>query len=446
MLTKKKKPKKTNRLLIKVIIISIGIHVLIGLFAGFITFINSVKKDTVFEDAAPTEAEEPPAEVEINIEQPQPDLNLPELTSASIPITALSNLNINTLPSLNEGFGLSSDILDTATNIRSLDFGISKTSVFGIKSEAERFLILIEANRRMLTDDKGGLNSFKIIKDEISKMVDGFSPGTLFNVAFYDQDRVLFFKPKLVSVGWSVAIELKKWMEPINSNPSNIGIRNHPDSVKINIQTYSDELVHASLANIQWDGNQVGLITQLALEQQAEAIYILTGYHRGFEELRRRMNSQEELEWEDVLNSNQYQHQLKKHLSEIDEMQERIDEKMKAINERRAKKGEPPRILGNPGNIYACAQELGMRWKTKHPGDAPSYLIDRKEIEDYFEKVASTLYPSDKKFSVNVVLFLGENEEYDGDSKRNLRKYVRFFNGNNRIIKGSEEIKAAQED
>lgn len=99
-----------------------------------------------------------------------------------------------------------------------IGMGLSDVSVFGLKSRAERILFVIDANRHMVTDQKGGLNSYKIIKDGITDMVGNLSAGTLFNVMLQDRKKMMMFKPQLVFAGSEVHQQHIQWINPINAN------------------------------------------------------------------------------------------------------------------------------------------------------------------------------------------------------------------------------------
>ena len=295
----------------------------------------------------------------------------------------------------------------------------------------------------MVADNKGGLNSYQVIKNEVANVVQKFSPGTLFNVILFDRANVLYFKPKLIPATTDMHKELIDWIAPINADALNIGLERNKDTALIELSILPEEPVHKVLPNIQWEGNQVGLVTQLGLEQNADAIYILTGYHRGFEELRRPMNESEAAQWEREVKSTTYQNKLSKHNEEIAEMRDLIEKTLTEINKKRASRGQPPRILIDPTNIYKSSEELGLDWKNPHPGDAPSFVLKPKEIEDYFEKVIEEAYGQFAEPSVNVILFLAGDEEFNDDWEKQLIKYVRFFNGRNKIIRGADEIDEA---
>ena len=69
----------------------------------------------------------------------------------------------------------------------------------GFKAKAERIIFIIDASRNMLVDAKGGLNSFKIIKEKVYELIGNLPAGSLFNVMLTDDmGTSLRFKPKLV--------------------------------------------------------------------------------------------------------------------------------------------------------------------------------------------------------------------------------------------------------
>ena len=72
MLQEPEKKKKTNPLLMKVIIISLVLHGIAGVVAAFVTFVNYISLDTTFEEPPPAEVEEPPQEIKVEIEREQP--------------------------------------------------------------------------------------------------------------------------------------------------------------------------------------------------------------------------------------------------------------------------------------------------------------------------------------------------------------------------------------
>jgi hypothetical protein len=441
-----------NPMLMKVIFISVAIHLLAGLILGSITIYKHVApSEAQFEEPPPIDQEEPPPPVKIQIKPQQPkEQQAQRLSMRPVANIAVPNVDVN-LPNMDQSFTISTGLggigggsLLGGTS-GSLGLGMSNVSVFGLKTRAERILFVIDANRHMVTDQKGGLNSYKIIKDEITNMVSNLSAGTLFNVMLQDRSRTMLFKPQLVSAGNDAHQQLLKWIAPINADAGNIGLEDNRAAKRPVLRTMKDEEVHTSLYH-GWGGNETSFITQVALEQKVDAIFFITGYHRGFETLRRTMNERERADWDREVAKSSYQKQLAEHNLEIPKMEQRVKAEMAQINADRGKNGMPPRILSRRWGIYSNVIELGLNWKIRHPGHLPSFEIPDYEVGKYFRKLVDELYENKEKPvpSVNVILFLAGDEDYRDEWEKSLKKYVRFFGGKHRIIRGLDEIKSAQ--
>ncbi|MDG1301769.1 MAG: hypothetical protein P8R37_09305 [Opitutae bacterium] len=446
------KNRKMNPLLVKVIFISVAFHLLAGLILGSYIVVKAVlPSEAQFEEPPVVEQEEPPPPVKVQIKPQQPKQQQAQrLSMRPVANIAVANVDIN-LPDMDQSFTVSSGLGGmgggsllggTRGNI---GMGLSDVSVFGLKTRAERILFVIDANRQMVTDKKGGLNSYKIIKDEITDMVGNLSAGTLFNVMLQDRTKTMLFKPQLVSAGSEVHQQLIQWINPINASATEVGLEGNRLAKRPKLKTLPDEAVHKVLP-YGWGGNETGFITQVALEQGVDAIFFISGYHRGFETFRRHPNEREQAEWERKIAKPDYIKQLAKHKAEIAQMQARIKATMAKIDADRKKKGQPPRVLNQRHGVYSNARELGIKWTTNHPGHRPSYEIKDHDVLKYFRKLVDELYENDEKTvpSVNVVLFLAGDEDLRKEWKTQLDKYVRFFRGKNRVIRGEDEITRAR--
>ena len=397
--------------------------------------------------------EQPPPEVKIEIKQQPPKQQaMQSLRMKQVGNIAVSAVDVN-LPNMQESFTVSAGMggfgggsLLGGTR-GTLGIGMSDISVFGLKTRAERILFVIDANRQMLTDAKGGLKSYKIIKDEITDMVGNLSAGTLFNVMMADRRNSMFFKQQLVPAGQEVHQQLIQWITPINANARNAGLVEGASGVgRERLQTLSNDANHEDILWANQAGNDTTFMTQLAIEQDVDAIFFIAGYHRGFERVRRRLTEKEEADWIRFSTSRKYQDQLAAHEKEVPIMQNRINYKMKKINEERRKKGQPDRVLNSRWGIYSDYRELGLEWETEHPGWRPNYFLESRDIEKYFKKVVDILYTNkgSEKPSVNVILFLAGDEEMRKEWEDQLDDYTDFFRGKYRIIRGLDEINEAR--
>ena len=451
MIPEKRRP-KINPMLLKVIIISVFLHIVAGFIAGVVTIAtNVIKEDAQFEEPPVMEEQEPPKEVKIEI-KPPPQQNQPmqKLSLRNVGNIAVASVDVN-LPSMADSFTVSGGVGNIAGGSLlggsrgAVDFGMSKVNVFGLKTNAERVLFIIDTNRQMVTDEKGGLNSYRVIKDEITGMVGNLSAGTLFNVMLQDRTDTLLFKPKLVTAGTQVHKELVRWIASINADADTPGLEGVRGAKKPHLKTLASEIVHQSIIKLGHQGNDTGFITQYALEQGIDAIFFITGYHKGFERIHRDLNKKEEREWNKKISERKYQDQLAEHQKEVPQMQNRVNARLAAINKERKAKGQPPRILHARYGVYSQANELGLKWKTSHPGHRPHPVIPEKDIIKYFKKLNEELYGQfDKPVpSINVVLFLAEDEPFKPQEEQQLKNYTRFYKGKYRIIRGEKAIKKA---
>jgi len=449
----KKQKFKINRTLATVLTISVAVHVVGALILGGITIVKYVLPDEAqFEEPPEISEEPPPPEVKIEI-KPRPSQmknSMQNLKLQQVKNIAVSDLDLD-MPDMSDSFTVSAGIggfgggnlLGGASG--SLNIGMSNINVFGLKTKAERILFLIDGSRHMLVDEKGGLFSYNIIKDEITSMVGNLSAGALFNVGFYDRGNMKLFKPQLVPAGAEVTQELKGWIAPINSDPEALEL---VGSFRYKPENLTESPIFKGIVRDGARGSENARLTQFALEQNVDAIFFITGRHDGFHGARREFTEEENRRWQEHVNSAEYQQQLAAHEAEIPEMRERIKQKLARLNKERAAKGIPPKILSSQWGHYSNAGELDLDWTVDHPGWQDG-MFDRnikpRELEDYFDEVLEVAYPGEgqKAPSINVVVFLAEDEPFSDEKDDQIKDFVRHFDGKHRIIRGLAEITRA---
>ena len=444
--------RKMNPMLLNVLVFSAALHAIALFVLGGITVVKYIiPDDAQFEEPPEVTEEEPPPEVKIEI-KPKPEIQpMSNLRTKKIGNIAVADIAVD-LPSSGDaftinagigGFGGASNIIGSGRG--QLEFGTSQVNVFGIKAKAERILFVIDTNRQMVTDKKGGLNSYRVIKDEITDMVGNLNAGTLYNVMLQDRSKTLLFKPNLVTAGSESHAQLVKWVAPINSNADKPGLEGVRGAKRPTLSALTESSVYPAL-RLGHRGNETIFITQHALEQNIDTIFFITGYHQGFEAVRRDLNEKEEKDWQKKINSREYKEQLAEHQKEVPVMQQRIINELNRINTERKKKGQSPRVLEQRHGVYSNANELGLNWKTRHPGHRPHPLIKPRDIRKYVTQLNEQLYQQfDKPVpSINVVLFLAEDEAFSNQAQQQLKDYVSFYKGKHRIIRGEKEIESAR--
>lgn len=450
------KKKKANPLLMKVIVISVGLHVIAGFIAGIITVANIViQTETQFEEPPAVLEETPPPEVKVQIRPPAPQMQaMNQLRMRPVANIAVANVAVD-LPSMDQSFTVSAglgrggvgNLLGGARG--SLRIGLSDVNVFGLKSRAEKILFIVEANRRMVYDSKGGLHSYRVIKDEIADMIGNLSAGTLFNVMLVDDDHIKLFKPQLIPTGADISAELSTWFAPVNSNINNLGIGRGAKEPVIQTKLDKHGQIYAGLRRYR-EGHA---ITQVALEMGVDAIFMIVGGHDGFGGLRMDLTPEEHAKYhaKDAALKEQYKTDPKLNAmvaarkAEEVEISKAIKVKLAALNKQRAKKGQPPKVL--PGKFRQQMKEFGLKYKTPDPPRIrpPKLVADATQVRRYFHDLCDTLFSQNNKPrpSINVVLFLAEDEAFSDSQEKAVKEFVRYFKGKMRVIRGLRQIKAA---
>ena len=447
MITEIKK-KKINPMLLNVLLISGGIHLAALLVLGSITVYKYIIPDEAqFEEPPAVQEETPPQEVKVEIRpQAAPQQSaMQNLKMRQVGNIAVANVDVD-LPTMEQSFTVSAGLGGFGGGALlggtrgSIGIGMSDISVFGLKTRAERVLFVIDASKTMLTDAKGGLHSYKIIKDEITDMVSNLSAGTLFNVVFYDDGRFSFFKPRPIPAGSEITQALAKWVAPINADVSKWGL---PGAKPVALTAMADNPIQNQIPKYQYDsGNENAYLSQVFLEQSIDAIFIITGRHSGFQRMRRSPDERENEEWARRIARPDYQRQLAAHQVEYPEALKKAKKALAELQAERKKKGLPPKIFDG-GNLI---RHMGIRMENDHPGYQPAQYIDRDDVERYFRDFLKQAY-ADKGTvspSINVVLFLAGDENFSEAQEDNLKDYTRFFDGKYRIIRGLNEIQDAR--
>jgi hypothetical protein len=445
------KKRKLNPMLLNVLFISGGLHALALLVLGSITVYKYIiPDDATFEEPPAVEEVEPPKQVTIEIKpqaRPQPQA-MQNLSMRQVGNIAVANVDMD-LPSMEQSFTVSAGLggfgggsLLGGTRRGSIGIGMSDISVFGLKSRAERVLFAIDGSKSMLTDEKGGLRSYRIIKEEIAAMVSNLSAGTLFNVVFFDGPQLQFFKPQLVPAGAEVARELIDWMLPINADIKQLGLRN---AKTVEFTTFpEDNFIQRNLAfRPHHRNNRSALLTQFLLEQSADAAYIITGEHQGFEYIFTELNARDQERYDRITNSEEYKKYFSDYMAERTEIKKLATAKKEAEDLDRIKRGLPPRVV--TGDL---GYEMGFEAKLEHPHEVFELsavdTTEERAIRNYFRELIDARYYQKGRTppTINLVLFLAGDEKFAYSQK--LKEYTGLFKGDFRIIRGLNQIQNAR--
>lgn len=453
------KRKKLNPMLMNVILISGAAHVIALLVLGGITIVKFViPDDAQFEEPAAVEEAEPPKEVKVAIKPPAPpqDQSMRNLKMRQVGNIAVANVDVD-LPSMEESFTVSSGLGGfgggslLGRTRGSIGIGMSDVNVFGLKTRAERILFVIDASRRMVMDEKGGLNSYRVIKDEVADMVGNLSTGTLFNVMLVDNGKVKFFKPRLVPSGSNATQELVNWLAPVNSSLDSLGVSSSAERIALETDLEAYPKYREGL--MTW--SMYAGLNQLLLEQNVDAVFMIMGNHDGLGRIRLHPSDEEAARVQALRQKQMSDPKVKAmfeaNRAEYPKMQARVKAAHEAENKKRAARGQPPKVLS--GDLRVDAREFGLKWK--NPIDLDSLgvelarqdpiWVEPRKVSRYFDDLVEKLYLSKggQPPSMNVILFLAGDEPLHDNKKNSIEDFVKRFKGKMRVLRGLNEITSA---
>ena len=280
-------------------------------------------------------------------------------------------------------------------------------------------------------------------------MIGNLSAGTLFNVMLVDGSSIKLFKPQLIPAGSEITAELSTWFAPVNSNIKNVGIGRGAKAAVVQTKLDKHEQIYAGLR--RYRGGHA--VTQVALEMGVDAIFMIVGGHGGFGRIRMDLTPEERAKHNAKVAALKEQYKKDPKLKAMvaarkaDEaaLRKQIQAKLAALNKQRAKKGQPPKVL--PRSFRQQMSALGLKYKTPEPPriGEPRPYADAKQVRRYFHDLCDTLFSQNDKPrpSVNVVLFLAEDEAFSDSQKDAVKDFVSYFKGKMRVIRGLQQIKAA---
>ena len=381
----------------------------------------------------------------ISIQNPQ-NVNTPEV-------------KINLPAAITSGGGIST--ISEKTLKTDIKIAVPSIELMGLKSRAEKILICVDASSYLMNEERGGLDTYKVIREDIKNLINGLPSTALFNLMAFDATHgttVNFFQSNLVA---ATAFNKKlacNWIEPINASLKKIGPGRNNYKLKYEFipQPPDSPYYHQRISNIY-------RIYQAALEQGAEAIWILTTgwvdpdrlkYPWTDAETERFRKAQERYESE-------REKQLKAAGWTEDKQQEydravtearakgikKAREWITAENARRAAKGIPlytgtPMQAMNENKFMEKVTPAPPAVKVKKPV-AKFKSYGRSGIFKHYQKLFKEVY-FDKQMKppvVNMIVFRGKNEEWTPAENRVVRAFTSANNGGrSRVLRGLKPV------
>ena len=459
------RPKKEKRgLLYQVFIVVAIIQVILLVALGGVIVTQSIITDDKKFDAPPTIEKVDQAKKETRVRVQQQQKKTQKLTRR-ISITNPQNTNLPqvniTLPqSMSTGAGISA--------ISSIDmtskFNIVTTTVDigGIKSKTEKVLICIDTGKYLMTDERGGLDTYKAIRDDIKKLVNSLPPTVLFNLMAYSTEygtSINMFQPSLVAATSANKKMACDFVEPLNASLSRLGPGGNNYKLKYPFLPQPPDSNHYS----QYVSN-IYRIYQAALEQGADTIYILTTSWTDPDRIKKPWNNAQ---------TQRYVRDMARHSENVErqrrsagwndqkqiayERENRVARRdgikkardwIKVENDRRAKKGQPL-YTGNvtkamyDNKFYVRPKEVPPSISVKAP-EVKFESYGRAGILKYYDKLFKEVY-RDKQMklpTLNMIVFRGKNENLTPAENKVIKQFTASNNGGrSRVLRGLKPIK-----
>jgi hypothetical protein len=312
-------------------------------------------------------------------------------------------------------------------------FSMPEIKVFGIKGKGEKVFIALDSDAYIMRDEVGGMRAYNIIKEELYGIIDGLPSTALFNVAVFEhrEARVLF--PAMVSANTGNLARLKAWLDPLNEVKQGMGEKDYgvktlaADGTRIEHARYNGKYGKVE------DGRHWYLPAALAMEQQADTVFLLTGWwgvqDHDTKEKAPGWTESEIKRWNEKLAKARVLH--------------------KKENEERLARGDPPRVLRDnnqlvnayfPGSGYFPRQFKQYQYTGRDFAEAVQ--LCRSEYAPTLPG-RSGLSKKKDRYSVNVVYFARQDTGISSHEEARFKEFVSPCNGKLRVLNGLEAIESS---
>jgi len=303
--------------------------------------------------------------------------------------------------------------------------GTSQVNFFGIKSQGKRVAFLIDAERYMLTDPRGGYPAYEIVKNEIAGMIGKLGLETYFNVILYEGTAVSAYSDKLLPATTANKEKIRDWLYPVNRDFEKLGLR----PIGYPIQTVSSEIQPVEARYLSGYLRAI----QYALECDVDAVFIICSGYRSMtvpmnltaeekaKEIKRlKWTDKDQLAWNEAVKKGQ--------------------DWLKKENAARKAKGVPERVIININEVW---RDMGLR----PPRSPPNFnkQITAEQREDQVKNAVRLHYQlkGKPKPQINFVIFIGKDQDKDKvpyfDHFENIAQRAR--SGKVRVLQGLAALK-----
>ncbi|MDF7806726.1 hypothetical protein P4E94_04695 [Pontiellaceae bacterium B12219] len=158
--------------------------------------------------------------------------------------------------------------LEFNSKYRDVSFGLSSVDFFGTRGKAEKVVVVVDASKSMLYDDRGGIESYLKVHEDLRSVIGNMRSATLFNIVLFDEEEVALFNPAMLPATPTAKTNAIEWISGINTNLDLVGIPEGTANYR------SKKNYDIPMAENDISGWLKGF--QAAVEQKPEIIFVLS--------------------------------------------------------------------------------------------------------------------------------------------------------------------------
>lgn len=463
------RPKKDkNSLLYQIFIVVTAIMVVsLITFGGIIVAQNIINPDKQMQ-APPTEVKPPPEQQQkrLDIERQTRKTTKINKTIAVVSENRMQTPDIVVTPPSSLGGGMGISTISPMDMTAGLNIRGTSINLMGLPSISEKVLICLDAGPYLMTDAKGGLDTYKVIREAIKDMVNKLPSTTLFNLMAFNTElgvTLNFFQKGLTAATPFQKRMAADWINPINVSLKKIGPGGNNYTLK-----YPFLPQPPSSANYNALRSNIYRVYQAAMEQGADTVYILATDWTPPDDIKLPWTPAETDRYRKA--REKYDEQRRKALEaagwteekqlefEQKEQKARADGMAKARkwiqeeNEKRKKAGKSL-YVGTPGQamheqkFYVKPQPAPPPISLKAP-EAKFKAYGVKGIINYYSDTGllKDLYLSKKQRipSLNIIIFRGKDDPWPNNKNTAVRAFASAHTGGKiKILRGIDPIREA---
>lgn len=417
-------------------LVSLGIHaVLIVIALSFVAVTVITKEDQVFEAKPVNRPKMQLKKLQVPVNIKKKKMQKPKLRKRIVvqpKLTKVPDIKMPEITGVKGGLGNAAGA--GLGGGGSLGFNMPEMSLFGVKSRGEKVFIILDTSGYMMVDKMGGIPAYTIIKSELVRILEGLNPAVLFNIAIYEGNTSYTLYPSLVSANVSNVAKVEEWLKPLNAVSKGMGDRDYGTRTKGagGVQV-NGKIVEEPLKNNPGDWARPAL---QAMEQGADVVFLLScrwgtlRYLVEKNDKERKWSEDDQKDYEEAIAKAKVLH--------------------KKENDRRAAKGQPPRVVtrGSRGLVMAYVKNArlppggGNTWHNYSPDELVEAFGNLQASSKPKLPTKSGIGRKKKKggLSFNVIHFVAEDAKSGNDA--NFSKMASLTRGEYSRVEGMAAIQS----